>query len=78
MAFGPRNLGLDEKELQKRVRYGLEQMELDYESYKDRSPLVLAEKEEGYGRDTGHEAEVIIWMSLLQGWILPDAGSCWH
>lgn len=42
VAFGPRNLGLDEKELQKRVRYGLEQMELDYESYKDRSPFSLS------------------------------------
>ena len=38
VAFGPRNLGLEGDELEERVRYGLELMELDYKTYKDRSP----------------------------------------
>jgi energy-coupling factor transport system ATP-binding protein len=42
VAFGPRNLGLGENELRKQVCYGLEQMGLDYESYKDRSPFNLS------------------------------------
>lgn len=42
VAFGPRNLGLEGDELEERVRYGLELMELDYKTYKDRSPFNLS------------------------------------
>jgi energy-coupling factor transport system ATP-binding protein len=42
VAFGPRNLGLEKDELEERVRYGLELMELDYKTYKDRSPFNLS------------------------------------
>lgn len=42
VAFGPRNLGLERDELEERVRYGLELMELDYKTYKDRSPFNLS------------------------------------
>ena len=42
IAFGPRNLGLDEKELDKRVRSGLELMGLDFDLYKGRSPFNLS------------------------------------
>lgn len=42
VAFGPRNLGLGEENLRKRVCYALELMGLDYESYKDRSPFNLS------------------------------------
>lgn len=42
VAFGPRNLGLEGDELEERVRYGLEMMELDYKTYKDRSPFNLS------------------------------------
>lgn len=42
VAFGPRNLGLEGKEVEKRVRFGLEAMGLDYMEYKDRSPFSLS------------------------------------
>ncbi len=42
VSFGPRNLGLNGNELVERVRFGLESMGLDYNSYKDRSPFQLS------------------------------------
>lgn len=42
VAFGPRNLGLDEAEIEKRVREAIEQVGLDYEKIKDRSPFELS------------------------------------
>lgn len=42
VAFGPKNLGLDEEEIQKRVRKGIELVGLDYESVADKSPFELS------------------------------------
>lgn len=42
IAFGPKNLGLDEEEVEKRVRYGMELVGLDFPKYKDLSPFDLS------------------------------------
>lgn len=42
IAFGPKNLGLDEKEIEKRVKDSMELVGLDYESMKDQSPFDLS------------------------------------
>ena len=42
IAFGPRNLGLSEEEIQKRVIKSMEMVGLDYETYMDRSPFDLS------------------------------------
>ena len=40
--FGPRNLGLNEEEISKRVKKSMEKVGLDYEIYKDKSPFDLS------------------------------------
>jgi energy-coupling factor transport system ATP-binding protein len=42
VAYGPLNLELDEKEIEKRVRYALEIVGFDYDSIKDKSPFDLS------------------------------------
>ena len=42
VAFGPRNLGLSEEEIETRVKDSLELVGLDYEAIKDRSPFELS------------------------------------
>lgn len=42
VAFGPHNLGLDEEEIDRRVREAIEIVGLDYESIKDVSPFELS------------------------------------
>lgn len=42
LAFGPKNLGLSGDELNKAVRGAMEDMELDFEGMKDRSPYELS------------------------------------
>ena len=42
IAYGPTNLGLDEEEIDKRVRKSMEMVGLDYEVYKDKSPFDLS------------------------------------
>lgn len=42
VAFGPKNLGLSEAEIEERVRKALELVGLDYETVKDRSPFELS------------------------------------
>lgn len=42
IAFGPRNLGVSEEEIQKRVIESMEMVGLDYETYKDKSPFDLS------------------------------------
>ncbi len=42
VGFGPRNLGLDEKEIAQRVKSAIELVGLDYEKVKDRSPFDLS------------------------------------
>lgn len=42
IAFGPRNLGVSEDEIQKRVIESMEMVGLDYETYKDKSPFDLS------------------------------------
>lgn len=42
VAFGPRNLGLDEQEISRRVREAIEMVGLDYEKIKDKSPFELS------------------------------------
>lgn len=42
VAFGPKNLGLSESEIESRVREALELVGLDYEEIKDRSPFELS------------------------------------
>ena len=39
VAFGPRNLGLDQEEIEARVRESLRLVNLDYEAIKDKSPF---------------------------------------
>lgn len=42
IAFGPRNLGLSEEEIDKRVREAMAFVGLDYETYAERSPFHLS------------------------------------
>lgn len=42
VAFGPKNLGLGEEEIEERVKEALELVGLDYEHIKDRSPFELS------------------------------------
>lgn len=42
VAFGPRNIGVPENEIEDRVRSSLELVELDYDEIKDRSPFDLS------------------------------------
>lgn len=42
VAFGPTNLGFDEEEVEKRVRYGLELVGMDFDKVKDLSPFDLS------------------------------------
>lgn len=42
VAFGPRNLGLNEEEIEERVKEAIELVGLDYEAIKDRSPFELS------------------------------------
>ena len=42
VAFGPRNLGLGEEEIEERVREAIELVGLDYEKFKDRAPFELS------------------------------------
>lgn len=42
IAFGPRNLGLEEKEIEKRVREAMKAVGLDFSLFKDRSPFSLS------------------------------------
>ncbi|KPU26790.1 hypothetical protein TR13x_08370 [Caloranaerobacter sp. TR13] len=42
IAFGPKNLGLSEDEIEKRVRESMEMVGLDYETLKDRSPFEIS------------------------------------
>ena len=42
IAFGPKNLGLDDEEVDKRVRDAMEIVDLDFEKLKDRSPFELS------------------------------------
>lgn len=40
--FGPRNLGLNQEEITKRVKKSMKMVGLDYETYKDKSPFDLS------------------------------------
>ncbi|MBM7557804.1 energy-coupling factor transporter ATPase [Halanaerobacter jeridensis] len=42
VAFGPKNLGLKEGKIKKRVQHALELVNLDYDQFKDRSPFRLS------------------------------------
>ncbi|MBP2651528.1 MAG: ecfA2 2 [Firmicutes bacterium] len=42
IAFGPRNLGLDEKEIERRVKTALEFVGLDFKTFSKRSPFQLS------------------------------------
>ena len=42
IAFGPSNLGLDEEEINNRVKTSMEAVGLDYEEFKDKSPFELS------------------------------------
>lgn len=42
VAFGPKNLGLSEEEIGRRVRYAIDLVGLDYEAIKDSSPFELS------------------------------------
>ena len=42
IAFGPRNLGLSEEEINQAVRYSMSLVGLDYEKSKDKSPFDLS------------------------------------
>ena len=42
IAFGPKNQGLSESEIDQRVRYAMENVHLDYDQYAERSPFELS------------------------------------
>ncbi len=42
IAFGPKNMGFDEKEQHERVLHAMEQMDLEYDEYAKRSPFELS------------------------------------
>jgi energy-coupling factor transport system ATP-binding protein len=42
IAFGPKNLGLKDEEIAKRVKRAMNMVDLDYETYKDKSPFDLS------------------------------------
>ena len=42
IAFGPKNQGLSEEEIQQRVRYAMERVHLDYDELSQRSPFELS------------------------------------
>lgn len=42
IAFGPKNMGLSDEEVDKRVKIAMEKVGLDYETYKDKSPFELS------------------------------------
>lgn len=42
IAFGPKNQGLSEEEIDQRVRYAMECVHVDYDSYAERSPFELS------------------------------------
>jgi energy-coupling factor transport system ATP-binding protein len=42
IAFGPKNMGLDEKARHERVLWAMDQMDLDYAEYSQRSPFELS------------------------------------
>lgn len=42
IAFGPKNMGLSEEEIDGRVRTAMAKVGLDYETYKDKSPFELS------------------------------------
>ena len=42
IAFGPKNIGLKEQEIEAAVKRAMADLELDYEEYKDRSPYELS------------------------------------
>ncbi len=42
IAFGPKNLGLSEEEIDSRVKRAMKQVGLDFEEFKDRSPFELS------------------------------------
>lgn len=42
IAYGPKNMGLSEEEIDERVRYAMALTELDFEKYKDRSPFDIS------------------------------------
>lgn len=42
IAFGPKNLGVPEEQMESRVRRAMDFVGLDYETYKDRSPFNLS------------------------------------
>ncbi len=42
IAFGPKNLGLDDENISKRVKRAMERVGLEYEIYKDKSPFDLS------------------------------------
>ena len=42
ISFGPKNLGIKDDELEERVKKAMEMVEMDYTTYKDRSPFTLS------------------------------------
>jgi energy-coupling factor transport system ATP-binding protein len=42
ISFGPRNLGFSEEEVQERVRWAMELVQMDYEEFRSRSPFQLS------------------------------------
>lgn len=42
IAFGPKNMGLGDQEVEQRVRTAMAKVGLDYETYKDKSPFELS------------------------------------
>ncbi len=42
IAFGPKNMGLSDEEIDKRVRLAMDKVGLDYETYKDVSPFEIS------------------------------------
>ena len=76
VAFGPKNLGLSQEEINERVREALQLVGLPYEEIKDRSPFELSGGQRRRVAIAGVLAmkpDILIWTSPPPGWI-PAAG----
>ena len=70
VAFGPKNLGLSQEQIEERVREAIELVGLDYETMKDRSPFELSGGQKRRVAIAGVVAmrpEVLIWDEPTAG-----------
>lgn len=80
VAFGPKNLGLSEQEVDQRVRYALQEVGLVYEDIAERSPFELSGGQMRRVAIAGVLAmrpKTLILDEPPPDWILPDGAAFW-